>query len=321
MKHSATEIHEDTAKELSDKLLIKNIPQSLLNAVVGTVESYQRVVRALVMLVILLTLAIVLLEYFRRWWKDDFELHFPLGGTAIVLHSSTDSKEFKSAVFIVPASKCWVNTGLEIKNGDRVTIRASGQIHLAMGQIKPERIPLVPWSEPDGSPFVKLDSIDRSDLLIHKHYDQNHQLLIGNLVGYLLPVGESDNDELIPSFKTPHPTKYGGIFHIGSKLDGKLNDTGKTVNLWLSINDIVLEESAKAESAYMGHHDAFINNFISQAKGEDSLDNDELRNVKLAAQKSWINRQKEWPVVKKNKAWDLYYYDSIGHYLVTIEKQ
>lgn len=304
MANTAEKPHENASLEDTQKALLsteKSILQLISNGLIGVVESNRQMVRAIVVLSFLVLLAIGLLEYFRYRWKDDFELHFPLGGAAIVLHSSPNDDDFRNAVSLVPASRCWVNTGLEIKNGDRITIRASGQVHLAMKQIEQEKIPPVLWSDPDGSPFKNLDNFDRSDLLIHKHYNQDHQLLVGNLVGYFLPVGEADNLEAKPSYNKPHPGAYGGVFNVGSKLESKINDTGKTVNLWLSVNDIILENSPKGAKAYFG-------DLMKQAKRGDMG-------------QLWKDKQKEWNNIVDRQAWDLYFYDNIGHYLVTIEKQ
>ena len=324
MSTPATKNPKEETKEVTDRALLTNLLQTLNNVVTGVVASNQQMFRAFVMLSLLMLLAIGLLEYFRRWWKDDFELRFPVAGTAIILHSSPNANDFKSAVFLVPASKCWINTGLEINHGDHVTIRASGHVHLAMKQIEQEKIPSIFWSEPDGSPFVKLDNIDRSGLLINKSYyddNHNHELRIGNLVGYFLPVGKAKNVNDFPSADNPHPSKYGGVFHIGRGPENVLNDTHNTVNLWLCVNELVLEDSPEAEKAYLGDHDVFIRNAVKQAKMDDSTDLSELPATKLKAEKSWINRRSEWAKIKNNKAWDLYYYDNIGHYLVTIEKQ
>lgn len=300
--------------------VVKKTVQPLTKVLAGLVESNQNIIRGFVSLAILLVLCILGLEYFRRWWKDDFELRFPIAGAAVVLHSSANASDFRTAVFMVPGSKCWVNTGLEIESGKRINIRASGQIHLAMRQIEQERIPRVLWSEPGGSPFVSLDSIDRTSLLICKHLNEDNKLLIGNLVGYFLPVDDADNTDIYPSSDRPRPTKYGNVFHIGTELRSKLNDTGKTVHLWLTVNDIVLD-SIKGKEAYLGKHNIFISNAISQSKMKDSINKDETVNANIKAEELWRSRESEWSKIRSQKVWDLYYYDNIGHYLVTIVKQ
>jgi hypothetical protein len=303
--------------------VVKRALQPVWKVLTGLVESNQQMIRGFVIVSIFLVLSILFLEYFRRWWKDDFELHFPVAGAAIVLHSSANASDFRSAVFMVPASKCWVNTGLEVKNGERISIRASGQIHLAMNQIEQEKIPRIPWSEPNGSPFVILDSIDRSGLLIYKQRSsEKDKLMIGNLVGYFLPVDDAKNIDVFPSAERPRPTnKYGNVFHIGTELPDKLNDTGKTVHLWLTINDIVLDSSARGKEAYLGNHHTFVANAIKQGKMKDSINENELADENIKAEKLWISRQKEWSEIRSQKVWDLYYYDNIGHYLVTVVKQ
>ncbi len=311
---NAQEVRKETAQKLE-----KGIREEIREGFRKVLESYQQMFRAMIMLFIVLLLIVGLLEYFRRVWKDNFELQIPGTNGAIVLHSSSiaTNNEFKSAVFVVPASKCWVNTELEIKPGERVRIQASGQVHLAEKLIEQEKVPVVNWDTPAGSPYIELDGIDRSSLLVCQYYDDaNDNLLIGNLVGYFLPVSDVKGP-MAPSAHNPRPHANGGVFHIGNQID-KPNATGKTVTLWLCVNDLVLNGSKQAQTAYLGDSAYFVKNFIDKAQREDVIT--DAGHLSRQARKQWLNRKNEWPRINNKSIWDLYYYDNIGMYLVTIEK-
>lgn len=304
---------------------MENLIKGVVNYVKQVVNDDRVLIRTILLLGVLLVMTLLTMEYIRRVWKDDFELRAPGVNGAVVFHSSYDD-DFRKVIFLVPASQCWVNTGLEFKPGDKISFKTSGQVHLAQNLIRQEEISKVSWSNPAGSPFIELmttkksspnnerDKSKRSDFLIIRYPDPNTSYpLVGNLVGYLQVVGIDDE----PGPTNPHPASENEnrVFHIGAE---KIvtNETGHHATLWLTVNDIVLDGSDEAKHAYVGDSTDFVSKELEYPPYNryDSL----IRTT--SAIDKWKMHRSYWDTIINRHKWDIFFNDNIGTYLVFIEK-
>ncbi|QJW90516.1 hypothetical protein HNV11_14585 [Spirosoma taeanense] len=292
---------------------MENLIKSLVDWVKSILRVNETTARAIVMLFVLVLTTLFIMEYIRRVWKDDFVIR--AAGKGIIFHSS-DNNNFQQLIFLVPASQCWINTGLAFDPGDEIHFRTSGQVHLAQNQIRQEELSTVQWSNPSGSAFVEPPrGGGRSKFLICTFHDQDdYRPLVGNLVGYFQVVGIDEP----PGLENPSPSGRGRslVFHIGSELT-TTNETGRRAYLWLSVNDIVLNASQAAREAYIGDSTEFQRDELRYPPlgGLDSA----VR--KASAIAKWNAHKRYWDTITKYHKWDLFFADNIGTYMVFIERQ
>lgn len=294
-----------------------NMLESLANKLVSSVRSDSMLIRTFTLLLIVSFLAFGFMEYIRRVWRDNFELRAPGSNGAVVFHSSYDDG-FRKVVFLVPASQCWINTELLIKPGETIKFTTSGKVHLALNLIKQEELAIIKWSKPDGSPFTKpaKEFGDRRSFLISQHRnDDSPDPLVGNLVGFLQADG-IDLPDPGPSNSRPEGASKNKVFHIGHE-HTVTNETGHKAYLWLSVNDIVLDDSDAARQAYLGDSTDFVTKVL--ASQQVALITKEAR--RKQAKESWAKHLETWKSICEAKQWDLYFNDNIGTYLVFIEKK
>lgn len=291
-----------------------NIVEALANKVASIVTTNAMLIRTFILVLFISLLTLGFMEYIRRVWREDFELKMPGGNGAIAFRFSDG--DFRNVIFLVPASKCWVNTGLEFKPGDRIRFRTSGQVHLAQNLIRQEEISDVKWSNPQGSGFVELTKgINRSDFLISKHRNDKNEPLVGNLVGFLRVDG-LDGDSPGPSNPRPVGKNGNKVFHIGEDYE-ITNETGHNAYLWLTVNDLVLNDSDLAKAAYVGDSLEFMKKELAYPP-LNSLDK-AIRTT--SAITKWQMHRDYWNTIQQKGEWDIFFQDNIGTYLVFIERQ
>ncbi|MFX0140379.1 MAG: hypothetical protein ACFFDN_42465 [Candidatus Hodarchaeota archaeon] len=238
-------------------------------------------VRFICLILILSLLIILLFEYF--FWRfhninSKFKLSFTPNGATIIISPDDQLR----ALFILPASSRWTNTGLKLKPGKTLRITASGKIHTAFHRLVECAIndtkPQYKWLDPNGEAWSNLGKLDvlRRNLLIMPKAN------IGALLGYLHIPG------------TPEPTIFNskpeGIILIGK--EGYItNKTNMETELWVVINDVILDPNnfEKSKEAYIGSG-----------------------NIEI-----WSKR---WDYIVDNDYWDLWWDDNIGHFFLQIEK-
>lgn len=145
----------------------------------------------------------------------------------------TDRNEVTKTLVLLPASRLWLDTELEVKKGQSVTITASGSINLAAHRLveamKDHTRPRLGWIGPDGGSYPYRKDLDngRSKYLISPAHNY------GALLACIVPAGDP-----LPGKENPKPN---GIKQIGSRGSITAEATG---NLWLVVNDVVLTEQA-----------------------------------------------------------------------------
>jgi hypothetical protein len=194
----------------------------------------------------------------------------------------------KSRRALLPASRLWANTGLKVKKGDCLLIKATGRIHLAghrlfQGAVQ-DTLPPYPWIDADGKSEVQAfqkrsQETKRSFNLI------DPDSVPGVLLAYL---ATEKKDE--PDFMNPRGKDKGRLHKIGSSWHLKAPSEG-TFTLYLSVNDIFLSRR----------------DFEMYKKTTDK----EKGIVGTAAQR--------WEVIESNNYWNIWFDDNLGDFLVNIE--
>lgn len=152
-----------------------------------------------------------------------FEMETTKGG--IIFRAGNE----ESLAFLLSASDPWANTGLKVKIGDKLDIKASGKVSLAVHHLtsaaEDDEKPPHAWVDPDGKiedakPNLKKQDIFRKEFLLLKNGEY------GALIGCIKPEG-----------KKPE-AKDTTVFLVGSsKSDFVCHQSGF---LWLSVNDVLL---------------------------------------------------------------------------------
>ncbi len=245
------------------------------------ISSWTYLLRAITIIEFFLLVIIALLRYFFylvESSQSQFKINFTKNGATILV---SPNEQFK-ALFILPGSSRWTNTGIVLQPQEKFRIRASGKVHLAFHRLAESALddtrPGFGWIEPTGEPWVNLSQSDalRRKLLILP--DAN----IGALLGYLHAAGTPE-----PSI---HNSKPEGIIVIGEETV-VVNNSQQEVELWLVLNETILDPNdlERSKKGYI---------------------NPEKR----------IFWEKRWEYIVRDNYWDLWWDDNIGHYLVQIEQ-
>jgi hypothetical protein len=216
--------------------------------------------------------------------KSKTKIQVTSGGATLIQVDGRD----RSAVFLLPASRLWASTGLKVKKGDCLHIRATGRTNLAGHRLIEsaiqDTIPPFPWVDADGDTEVPafqkrlLNDIERKSYLIDPNASP------GTLLAYLA-IEKQD----VPNFMNPRGIDKGKLRTIGSDWHLKAPDDG-TFTLYLSINDTVLSKED-----------------FTMYKKTSSKDN-----LVGTAEERWEN-------IKKMDYWNIWFDDNLGELLVNIE--
>ncbi|MCE9609881.1 MAG: hypothetical protein K8R23_06690 [Chthoniobacter sp.] len=208
----------------------------------GVFSTWGRVARAGISLI---ALADVVLVFVRMlpWAMKEVDVSFGDNG-AIRLHVPGEKVEWMTGV---AASKLWYNTRIKIPPGGAVTLEAWGVVNLAVHRLVTaaidDTIPHQPWVGPhgvtlgaNGADVPKKDTA-REKLILHRKEGELPRY--GLLLACLVPSNAPDSDR--PGKHNPRPSKFH-IYEFDDKDDPIRNSSSETCELWLVVNDVVLDE-------------------------------------------------------------------------------
>ena len=193
---------------------------------------------------------------------------------------------------LVPSSKLWINSGVTIEPGEKISMHASGYINLAMHRlVDSARIDIPPsyhWSGPEGI------EIDKNLPLYHRRED----LLIEKraLPGQLLYAAVR-NTEVPPSKKNPRPKRM----NILSSDSYYTNRSDERETLYFTINEKLLENNQKAKLAFVGKNQEEVD----ETYGPGVITLQEL--------------EKQFENIVNNRYWTVWFDDNIGQFLIEIK--
>jgi hypothetical protein len=216
--------------------------------------------------------------------RTDVEINFNKEGTVVV----TRGNEVMRAIILLPANRPWLNTGLEVKKGQKMTITASGSVNLAVHRLveaaNDHKRPRLGWLGPDGGTHPYKTDLDnaRSKYLIAP--DPNNY---GALLACIVPLGDPD-----PGKENPRPK---GIKRVGSRGSITAESTG---TLWLVVNDVMLTEQSR---------DAYVapQNILDEVYGPGKVTVDQ--------------KVKEWEAILKGRYFTAFFDDNIGEFLIHVD--
>ncbi|HTU92466.1 MAG TPA: hypothetical protein VMF69_20460 [Gemmataceae bacterium] len=218
-------------------------------------------------------------------FKDaDVEISFNKEGTAII----TRGKQLRQAIVLLPANKPWLNTGLDVAKGHKLSVTASGSVNLAIHRLveaaqEHKRLRLG-WLGPDGGPHPYKTDLDnaRSKYLIAPDPDN-----YGAVLACVIPYGERG-----PGKENPRPK---GVSRIGSHGSITAQADGK---LWLVVNDVMLTDESR---------DAYVapQNILDEVYGPGKV--------------SVAQKEKEWAEIKNRRYYEAFFDDNVGEFLIQID--
>jgi hypothetical protein len=223
------------------------------------------------------------------------EIVFRDDGATVLLRGS----EPKSVVVLLPASRLWLDSGIELKPGQKVNVSASGAINLSVHRLTEAAQNTIPpkhgWTTPSG---VK----DRDDL---RCIDQIRESLLieprasyGSLLAYIKPANAAE-----PNVKNPIPPNIQVINSPSSQL-GYSNPDGLKGRLYFTVNDIVLKNDAKYKQAFISDPAC-----LDRSYGKDSNGKSRFTVAQM---------EQKWDRVTTENYWNIWFDDNIGEFLVKI---
>ena len=190
------------------------------------------------------------------------------------------------AILLLPASQLWVDTGIDVSAKQQVRVSCGGNVHLAVHRlVQSAKSPTEPlhhvWGGPDGNPSEDRPiDISRRKMLV----DPNAK--IGAVMAFI-----KSPSEAAPGLSNPRPH--------GIQFVGRQNYIQGTGRLYLTVNDLIFEDTRENRLAFIGNQDIVD---ASYAKG--------TRSAK--------DLSKEWEGLKKNQRTSAFYDDNIGDFLVQV---
>lgn len=217
--------------------------------------------------------------------KSKTRIQVTSGGATLIQIDGRD----RSAVFLLPASRLWANTGLRVKKGDCLHIRATGRTNLAGHRLfesaNQDTIPPLAWVDADGDTEIPAfqarlkQDIKRLENLI----DPNSKP--GTLLAYLA-IEKQDQ----PDFNHPRGMDKGKLLKIGSDWYIKAPDEGD-FTLYLSVNDIFLTK-----------------NDFEMYKRTTTNDKGVVGTA-----------EQRWQSIESNQYWNIWFDDNLGELLINVE--
>jgi hypothetical protein len=190
------------------------------------------------------------------------------------------------AVLLLPASQLWVDTGIDVSAKQRVRVSCGGAVHLAVHRlVESAKNPTEPlhhvWGGPDGNPSEDRPiDVSRQKMLVEPNAK------IGVVMAFIKAPSDAAPG---PSNPKPH----------GIQIVGRENYVQGTGRLYLTVNDLIFEDTRENREAFIGSQDIVD---ASYGKGLRSLD----------------DLSKEWEGLKKNQRRLAFYDDNIGDFLVQV---
>ena len=208
--------------------------------------------------------------------KSDLNVSFSENGATLIINSSGSK-----ALFLLPASAAWLNTGIEIENNSSLIFTTSGKVNLGINNLvksaeantKPRSI----WTDPIGY-NVSLQAKDRmrTNILVKP------ESKLGTVIGFIQKPGD-----VPPGENNPRPPS---TFEVQNNKTFTSSSKGQ---LWLSVNDFLMSPKERELSKQ-----AFIGESIGRERKE---------------------REKEFENIENQAYWNLWFDDNIGEYLIQID--
>jgi hypothetical protein len=259
---------------------------SIINSLLSDTKKFKRLVLVLIILMSTVVIILIVLLLFQSKTKSNLKIDFTKTGATIIVDNATPI----AAQFLLPGSSRWTNTGIEFQPGSEIEITASGKINLAVKALVEaageDQRPALAWCSPSGIDYTnpKIKNQNRMKYLI------KDDARMGMIIGYFLTKDEGKSE---PSIQNARPK---GMFVINEKTT--ITTPLKSSTLWLTINDILLDQNDLT-----GSKEAFY----GPAK--------ELK------PKQQRHRDERWEYIIRNNYWDLWFEDNIGYYLIQIKEK
>lgn len=205
------------------------------------------------------------------------------------------------AVYYLPAAAGWSNTGISVPSNSVIEIIASGKAALAADYIidaaRSDEISRQQWTGPGGTVYFETNERYRRRrpyLLFSADSASSGTPRIGQLVGYLSSEAEGATEPDLEN--NPRPKN---IFEINSKRIC-LNTGFTDHTLWVTINEVVLDATAAAKTAFIGYDEEYLK------QAGNTFDDPKV----------W-KRAEVWPEIIKRQYFGIFFDDNLGGFLVT----
>lgn len=254
-------------------------------------------IRFMIFLITLSSLVFVAIYCIDKYLGGNLNIKSNENGVAVITGKGILDKKEMFAIFSLPSSTCWFNTGIVVEPNESIFIKASGTIHTSADKViesaKVDSEPPFDWNDASGRNFV-LTNRYRDPYRCNYFILKSNSQKIGNLLAYLKDPFEDD-----PSKDYPRPNGGSNKIIDVSKNNKIINNSSQPCTLFLTVNDIVFERTDEAKKAYTG--------VLEETKNEEERlkYNRNLRN---------------WQDIEDNSAWDIFFKDNLGTFLIQIEK-
>jgi hypothetical protein len=229
-------------------------------------------------------IALLVALYAAVFNRADVEISFNEKGATVI----TRGNKVRKAIVLLPASKPWLNTGLDVAKGQKVTVTASGSVNLAIHRLveaaQAHKRPRLGWLGPEGGKHPYPNDLEnaRSRYLIAP--DPNNY---GTVLACVVPDAEP-----APGKENPRPK---GVQPIGRNGSLTAEAGGK---LWLVVNDVMLNDESR---------DAYV------------ADQNILDGVYGPGKVTVEQKDEEWKEIKKRRYYDASFDDNAGDFLIQID--
>ena len=307
-----------------------------------------RVLLSLFLIIIVIFLGLTFIVLTIKRYYPYHEIETTIQGASIV-----KSEDKEVIYWLFNTADLWANSGIEVYEGDELTIKASGAsytaIHHLVNAADFNYMPQDKWVGTEGQPKFTPRDLLRAEFRINKNYDE------GILLMKVLPKEDANNDEKWITSK-PDSILTGGYIEVIGK-ERKSLKISKNGILHFAVNDIVLTNEV-IDSMYSQWIDmlpdsifkpiskdplkkelmkAFKNCNVKSIKG--LVNNDKL----VFASKNIIEKGLEigrYPVINNDSSYfnaypvinelvyykqksfrDAWYVDNLGSFLIIIERK
>lgn len=215
-------------------------------------------------------------------------ISFNKEGSTLIFINDEPSK----ALVLVSASTLWLDTGIKIRPGQKLSIGASGLVNLAIHRLvdaaKEDVRPRHGWVGPDGDQQGNEKPVEhrRMQLRIEPRVG------FGSLLAFVRAEGEPN-----PGKENPKPA---GVQAVGR--NGKVSyedNRGREGTLFLTVNEAVIQDTDEAKKAYV----------TTQGDLDETYGKGILTVAKLESQ---------WRQIVRNNYWEVWFDDNVGHFLVQV---
>lgn len=228
--------------------------------------------------------ALLVALYAVAFHRADVEISFNREGATVITRGS----QVRKAIVLLPANKPWLNTGLDVAKGQKVSLTASGSVNLAIHRLveaaQQHRRPRLGWLGPEGGKHPYPNDLEnaRSKYLITP--DPNNY---GTVLACVVPYNDP-----APGKENPRPK---GVQPVGSSGSLTAEADGK---LWLVVNDVILSDESR--DAYVADQ-----KILDAVYGEGKVTVEQ--------------KDAEWGEIKSRRYYDAFFDDNAGEFLIQID--